>query len=246
MPTGPRLPSCSARVGDLQRLMLSPLEIRRRTLSILTSVGARNYDPVIGKFISMDPIVDPNKPQQNFGYAYSGNNPVTWKDPTGLRLDEGCGWRRTCEPRATGVVQASSRVGKGGASKWGVGASGCGWKLACPSSQATGRSNSPGGIGRAKTPSRTPGSSSGGKVPFTTQALKSTAPLVDPGFGLGLHKTDFIHDYPLARTLVNAPNDGLWYCSCIRQRWKQLFASAQWVDCLWRFVQSRRWWYDIR
>ncbi|OZD47326.1 hypothetical protein CH252_20795 [Rhodococcus sp. 06-1477-1B] len=171
----------------------------------LTSVGARNYDPVIGKFISVDPIVDPSKPQQNFGYAYSGNNPVTWKDPTGLRLDEGCGWGRTCEARTTGVVQASSQVGKGGASKWGVGASGCGWKLACPSSQATGRSISPGGIGRAKAPLYTPGSSSGGKVPFTTQVLKSTAPLVDPGFGLGLHKTDFMHDYPLARSLVNAP-----------------------------------------
>lgn len=62
----------------------------------LTNVGARTYDPLLGKFLSVDPVVDTNLPQQNTGYAYSGNNPTTYTDPSGLRLDEGCGWGRSC------------------------------------------------------------------------------------------------------------------------------------------------------
>lgn len=56
----------------------------------LTTVGARTYDPVIGKFLSVDPVIDTNLPQQNTGYTYSGNNPTTYMDPTGLRLSIGC------------------------------------------------------------------------------------------------------------------------------------------------------------
>jgi RHS repeat-associated protein len=37
----------------------------------LTNVGARTYDPVLGKFLSVDPVIDTNLPQQNTGYAYS-------------------------------------------------------------------------------------------------------------------------------------------------------------------------------
>ncbi|WP_047521736.1 RHS repeat-associated core domain-containing protein [Microbacterium sp. ZOR0019] len=61
----------------------------------LTTVGARTYDPVLGKFLSVDPVIDPNLPQQNTGYAYSGNNPTTYKDPSGLafKVDCGCGGR---------------------------------------------------------------------------------------------------------------------------------------------------------
>lgn len=50
----------------------------------LTAIGARYYDPVIGRFISVDPVMDLADPQQWHGYAYSNNNPVTWSDPTGL------------------------------------------------------------------------------------------------------------------------------------------------------------------
>ena len=53
--------------------------------SKLTTVGARTYDPVLGKFTSADPITDPNNPQQNIGYAYASNNPITLSDPSGLR-----------------------------------------------------------------------------------------------------------------------------------------------------------------
>ncbi len=63
----------------------------------LTTVGARTYDPVLGKFISVDPVIDTNLPQQNTGYTYAGNNPITYKDPSGLKLDAGCGWGRNCK-----------------------------------------------------------------------------------------------------------------------------------------------------
>lgn len=65
----------------------------------LTTVGARTYDPVLGKFLSVDPVIDTNLPQQNTGYTYSGNNPTTYMDPSGLRLDEGCGWGRSCKAK---------------------------------------------------------------------------------------------------------------------------------------------------
>ncbi|MEU8001236.1 polymorphic toxin-type HINT domain-containing protein [Catellatospora sp. NPDC049111] len=50
----------------------------------LTHIGAREYDPLIGKFVSVDPIMDLGDPQHWNGYAYSNNNPVTLSDPTGL------------------------------------------------------------------------------------------------------------------------------------------------------------------
>lgn len=53
----------------------------------LTNVGARTYDPALGKFVSVDPVIDTNLPQQNTGYAYSGNNPTTYTDPSGLAFN---------------------------------------------------------------------------------------------------------------------------------------------------------------
>jgi RHS repeat-associated protein len=49
----------------------------------LTHLGAREYDPSTGRFVSVDPLVDINDPQQINGYAYSSNNPVTFADPDG-------------------------------------------------------------------------------------------------------------------------------------------------------------------
>ncbi|MFI7416742.1 RHS repeat-associated core domain-containing protein [Nonomuraea sp. NPDC049684] len=54
----------------------------------LTHLGAREYDPLIGRFISVDPVMDLTNPQQLHGYAYANNNPSTWSDPTGLRPDD--------------------------------------------------------------------------------------------------------------------------------------------------------------
>ena len=50
----------------------------------LPHLGAREYDPTIGRFASIDPLMDPNDPQQLHGYSYANNNPTTLSDPDGL------------------------------------------------------------------------------------------------------------------------------------------------------------------
>lgn len=54
----------------------------------LTHLGAREYDPQLGRFISVDPIIEFTRPQQINGYAYASNNPVTLSDPSGMREAE--------------------------------------------------------------------------------------------------------------------------------------------------------------
>ena len=50
----------------------------------LYNYGARLYDPVIGKFISADTIVqDPYDPQTLNRYSYCRNNPLIYVDPSG-------------------------------------------------------------------------------------------------------------------------------------------------------------------
>ncbi|MEY9993608.1 RHS repeat-associated protein [Streptomyces sp. V4I8] len=48
-----------------------------------THLGAREYDPATGRFLSVDPVMDLTDPQQINGYNYANNNPVTLSDPTG-------------------------------------------------------------------------------------------------------------------------------------------------------------------
>jgi len=75
-----RGPSTAATVpGDIQFLGKN-----RDTTSGLTLLGARFYDETIGGFISVDPVLDPNNPQQWKGYAYAGNNPLRYEDASGL------------------------------------------------------------------------------------------------------------------------------------------------------------------
>ncbi|MFY1695204.1 RHS repeat-associated core domain-containing protein [Solwaraspora sp. WMMA2101] len=57
----------------------------------LTHIGARQYDPALGRFISVDPLVNPGDPQTLNGYAYGNNNPTSFSDPTGLAFLEGNG-----------------------------------------------------------------------------------------------------------------------------------------------------------
>jgi RHS repeat-associated protein len=49
-----------------------------------THLGAREYDPDTGRFISVDPVLDLEDAQQLNGYTYSNNSPVTRSDPSGL------------------------------------------------------------------------------------------------------------------------------------------------------------------
>ncbi|MFE2500551.1 RHS repeat domain-containing protein [Streptomyces rubiginosohelvolus] len=53
----------------------------------LTHLGAREYDPVLGRFLSVDPIIDFDDPAQMNAYSYAHNSPLTKSDPTGLRPD---------------------------------------------------------------------------------------------------------------------------------------------------------------
>lgn len=53
----------------------------------LTHLGAREYDPTLGRFLSVDPIIDNGDPAQMNAYSYAHNNPVTKSDPDGLRPD---------------------------------------------------------------------------------------------------------------------------------------------------------------
>ncbi|MGW1875658.1 RHS repeat-associated core domain-containing protein [Streptomyces sp. NPDC001975] len=50
----------------------------------LENLGAREYDPANGRFLSADPVLQLADPTQLAGYDYSGNNPTTGSDPTGL------------------------------------------------------------------------------------------------------------------------------------------------------------------
>jgi RHS repeat-associated protein len=49
----------------------------------LINLGARQYDPDTGRFISVDPLFDLTDPQSWNGYTYSDNNPATKSDPDG-------------------------------------------------------------------------------------------------------------------------------------------------------------------
>jgi RHS repeat-associated protein len=53
----------------------------------LTHLGAREYDPVLGRFVSVDPVLDQTDPSQMDGYVYGRHNPVNWSDPTGTWTD---------------------------------------------------------------------------------------------------------------------------------------------------------------
>ncbi|MEU9342089.1 RHS repeat-associated core domain-containing protein [Streptomyces sp. NPDC048278] len=78
----------------------------------LTHVGAREYDPTSGRFLSADPVLAPDDHESLNGYAYSNNTPVTKSDPTGLRpitdCERGCSdgkggtYREWATPSASG------------------------------------------------------------------------------------------------------------------------------------------------
>jgi len=76
----------------------------------LTDIGARNYDPTTGRFISADPLLQPANPEQLNGYTYSGDNPITASDPTGLACSgpDGIG----CRAPASHTPQDYTPIGK--------------------------------------------------------------------------------------------------------------------------------------
>ncbi|MFE7809470.1 RHS repeat-associated core domain-containing protein [Streptomyces sp. NPDC057430] len=80
----------------------------------LTHIGAREYDPNLGQFISVDPILSLDQHQSLNGYSYANNNPVTTADATGLRTDDGpADPKRDCQylPEACGKPSAGDPGG---------------------------------------------------------------------------------------------------------------------------------------
>lgn len=115
-----------------------------RDASGLTHLGAREYDPEIGSFISADPIIDLSDPTQMNGYSYANSSPVTLSDPSGL-IPEG-------PSPGTGVLPNGTIV-----------YTGTGWRDA----QANGTSNVPlnpvGQSGGSKSGGSKSGSNKGGQ-----------------------------------------------------------------------------------
>ncbi|WP_435209914.1 RHS repeat domain-containing protein [Streptomyces sp. bgisy034] len=53
-----------------------------------THLGAREYDPELGRFLSVDPLLVEDDLRQHNPYIYGNNNPATFTDPTGTILAE--------------------------------------------------------------------------------------------------------------------------------------------------------------
>ncbi|WEH27490.1 polymorphic toxin-type HINT domain-containing protein [Streptomyces sp. AM 3-1-1] len=84
----------------------------------LQHLGAREYDPQTGRFISVDPIMDLTDPQQINGYTYSNNSPVTHSDASGQWIDDGTGHSEP-HPKATGKKPKNVGVPRGGTGRGG-------------------------------------------------------------------------------------------------------------------------------
>ncbi|MFF8598621.1 polymorphic toxin-type HINT domain-containing protein [Streptomyces sp. NPDC015232] len=57
----------------------------------LTHLGAREYDPALGRFISVDPKMDIAESQTMNPYAYANNSPITFSDASGQAFCDGPG-----------------------------------------------------------------------------------------------------------------------------------------------------------
>ncbi|MER0445314.1 polymorphic toxin-type HINT domain-containing protein [Streptomyces sp. Edi4] len=75
-PRGPQ----SAKWVDNRAYLGQPTD----TTSGLDLLGARQYDPALGRFLSVDPVLEAGDANQMGGYTYSGNDPVNSSDPSGL------------------------------------------------------------------------------------------------------------------------------------------------------------------
>jgi len=61
------------------------------TATGLTDLGAREYQPATGSFISTDSVLKPFDPQDLNPYAYAEDDPATYADPTGTSIPIGAG-----------------------------------------------------------------------------------------------------------------------------------------------------------
>ncbi|MFL6077245.1 MAG: RHS repeat-associated core domain-containing protein [Mycobacteriales bacterium] len=76
----------------------------------LDELGARYYDPGLGRFLSPDPAADPSSAQTANAYSYGANNPITYMDPTGL-WSLGGAWNAVKNAASSAVDWASEHKG---------------------------------------------------------------------------------------------------------------------------------------
>jgi len=95
----------------------------------LINMNARVYDPLIGRFMSADPVLPDAGNMQAFNrYSYVINNPLVYVDPTGnMPAAGGCGiaFRNICGPGGGGG-SAGSILGAGGGAPGFIGSGGSG------------------------------------------------------------------------------------------------------------------------
>ncbi|MEU9305835.1 polymorphic toxin-type HINT domain-containing protein [Streptomyces sp. NPDC048269] len=104
----------------------------------LTHIGAREYEPTTGRFISVDPVLDITDPLQMNGYTYSNGNPITLSDPTGLWREDGNGhwYQGTTPPSETAPsggppTNNTAPKGNGGNTNNKSKNKDCGWSVKC-------------------------------------------------------------------------------------------------------------------
>lgn len=88
----------------------------------LTLVGARWYDETVGRFLTVDPVMDLTDPQQWNAYTYANNNPTTWWDPDGL---EPRPWHQDgvsfSHPKSKAYLRSEGSNSDGWNTGWGTG-----------------------------------------------------------------------------------------------------------------------------
>jgi RHS repeat-associated protein len=94
----------------------------------LSYLGARLYDPVIGRFLSRDPLLVPRTAATTNPYAFALNDPVNLSDPSGL---DSCGADDLCitssnQDSVSAAIGAAVGVAEllAGSAKWAIGAIG--------------------------------------------------------------------------------------------------------------------------
>jgi len=72
------------------------------------NMGARIYDPEIGRFLSVDPLLDFFPNQTPYSYAY--NNPLSFKDPSGLAPEKEKGGRNQIQQFDYGAWVLNNKI----------------------------------------------------------------------------------------------------------------------------------------
>ncbi|MEV5879946.1 ricin-type beta-trefoil lectin domain protein [Streptomyces sp. NPDC052101] len=100
----------------------------------LDLLGARDYDPVQGRFLTADPLMEAGDPNQMSGYSYAADNPSTGSDPTGLRLRCGDGDDPACPSGGGASVGGGGPSSSDGGGGGGATTTSSGGTTAAPSS----------------------------------------------------------------------------------------------------------------